>query len=120
MQNGNHYVAVRMTPEEKARFLSIAMLCKISEKALYYRLMDDRPIHERPQEQFRILDRLLLRVTLKGGSFRICRNLPAEYRKKYEVIGRELNMRYCIIQRKLLYAEPDYGNDYYALISKLQ
>ena len=118
MQNGNHYVAVRMTQEEKARFVSIAMLCKISEKALYYRLMDDRPIHERPQEQFGVLDRLLLHVILNAGDFRICRNLPAAYRKKYEVIGRELNMRYCIIQRKLLYAEPDYGNDYYELISK--
>ena len=120
MQNGNHYVAVRMTQEEKARFVRIAKLCILSEKALYYRLMDDRPIRERPQEQFGVLDRLLLHVILNADTFRICRNLPAEYRKKYEVIGRELNMRYCIIQRKLLYAEPDYGNDYYNLIPKLR
>lgn len=120
MQNGNHYVAVRMTQEEKARFIRIAKLCKIPEKTLYYRLMDDRPIHERPQERFGVLDRLLLHVILNAGDFRICPTLPAEYRKKYEVIGRELNIWYCIIQRKLLYAEPDYGNDYYDLIPKLQ
>ena len=38
MQSGNYYVGVRMTPEEKARFLKIDKLCNIPEKTLYYRL----------------------------------------------------------------------------------
>ena len=118
MQIGNYYVGVRMTPEEKARFLKIDKLCNIPEKTLYYWLMNDMPIRERPHEQYKILERLLLHVTLNGENFGICRNLPSRYRKKYEMIGREFNVRYCIIQRKLLYADPNYGNDYLNLITQ--
>ena len=62
MRNGKHYVQARLSPEEKDRFLRICRLSGMSEKLILLRMMDKKPVNERPPEEFWRLRRLLQRI----------------------------------------------------------
>ena len=111
MRNGNHYVPVRMTPEEKARFIGIAKQCNAPEKTVLYWLMNNMTVRENPPEQFWELQHLLGRLTVNADCIWLQRNLPEKYIQKYYDLGRRINIHDCNITFKCVYADPDYGND---------
>lgn len=110
MRNGKHYVSVRMTSEEKDRFISIAKQCNIPERTLLYWLVEKMPVREFPPKSFWRLNRLLLRVTLEAGSIWLNRNLPKEYEQEYYNFSHVINKCDCNITHKIIFADPDYGN----------
>lgn len=112
MRNGKHYVPVRLTPNEKARFVEIAKQCNVPEKTLLLWLMEVMPVREYPPEKFWKLNRLLLRLTTNISCIWLKHNLPELYKDKYYRLGHIINHHDCNITFRSVYADPDYENDH--------
>ena len=109
MRNGNHYVQAHLSPEEKDRFLRICRLSGMSEKLVLLRLMDKKPINERPPEEFWRLRRLLRRIESDVCTLRF--SVPDRVPGKYNRIYSLMHKRYCNILLISIYADPDQRND---------
>ena len=105
MRNGKHYVQVRLSPEEKDRLLWICRLSGMSEKLILLRMMDKKPVNERPPEEFWRLRRLLQRIESDVCTLRL--SVPEKYNRLYT----QMNRLYCNILIISIYADPDKRND---------
>jgi len=112
MRNNTHYVQVRVTPAQKARFIGVAELCKISERAVLYHLVNGNVLAEQPPEEFWKLNRLLTRVSLLIGHFWLNKNIRSEtLRHKYYTVEKQLNSCCVSALHKIIFADPNRGND---------
>ena len=109
MRNGNHYVQARVSPEEKDRLLRICRLSGMPEKLVLLRLMDKKPINERPPEEFWRLRRLLQRIESDVCTLRL--SVPDRVFGKYNRLYTKMNRLYCNILLVSIYADPDKRND---------
>ena len=112
MRNGKHYVAIRMTPEEKKHFLNICDLCKVPEITLLYWLVKNMTVHQRAPDSFFTLIRLLTRIHSNVGHIGSVRNNMSEETKyKYYRLGDLINKYECRISLKGVLGDPYYGED---------
>ena len=111
MRNGKHYIQVRLTPDEKERFVGAAKQCNAPEKTIMYWMMEKRPVREYPPEKFFKLHHLLLRITTNISCIWCNRNLPEQYSNKYYHLSHVINHHDCNITFRSMFADPDYGND---------
>ncbi|MBQ0084605.1 MAG: hypothetical protein KBS52_07610 [Clostridiales bacterium] len=110
MRNGKHYVAVRMTPTEKRRFLEICNLCKVPERTVFYRLVDNMIVNQRAPDSFYKLTRLLSRLQTNVSHIWLSNNmLPEDIKNKYYNFEQELNKLEREIFFKGAFADPYYG-----------
>ena len=112
MRNGKHYVAIRMTPDEKRHFLDLCNLCKVPEITLLYWLVKNKTVHQRAPDNFFNLIRLLTRIHINVGNIGSVRSSMSEETKyKYYRLGDLMNKYECRISLKGILADPHYGEN---------
>ena len=112
MRNGKHYVAVRMTPEEKKHFLDICNLCKVPEITLLYWLVKNMTVNQRAPDSFFTLIRLLTRLQENVGHIWLTDSGISEATNyKYYRLMQIINKYENRILSKGVFADPYYGED---------
>ena len=110
MRNGKHYVAVRMTPEEKKHFLNICSLCKVPEKTVLYWLTEKMIVHQKIPDDFFKITRLLTDIQCDVGHIWVIGSGILETTKyKYYRLMQIINKYESRISLKGVLSDPYYG-----------